>query len=143
MVELSCIRLCHNQEKKVADLQRHGVLIAEDEEEIRIVMSAVFEANDFDVFQAADGPSALETFMEHSSVIDLLITDLGLPGLGGMELIEKLHGLKPSLKIIGTSGFGHSNVREELIRAGGDLFLSKPFHIDEMVQTSKELLARA
>ncbi len=118
-----------------------GVLIAEDEEEIRGLLAMIFEMEQFTVFQAVDGQHALEIFIEHKGEIGLLITDLGLPRLGGVELIEKVRALKPTIRIIGSSGYGRANVREEVLAAGGDIFLPKPFVAAELVQQAKQLLA--
>jgi len=119
---------------------RVGVLIVEDEHEIRGLLAVVFEIEKFKVYQAQDGIDALEVFKEHEDDIKLLITDLGLPRLGGVELIEQIRALKPSVKIIGSSGYGRSNVREEVLQAGGDIFLPKPYITKDLINTAKQLL---
>jgi two-component system, OmpR family, KDP operon response regulator KdpE len=117
-----------------------GILIAEDELELRILLSALFEMEGFAVFQAEDGISAMETFSARRDSIDLLITDLGLPGLGGLELIMKIRAIKPSVKIIAASGYGRATIREEVLQAGGDLFYPKPFSVDDILLAAKQLL---
>jgi DNA-binding response OmpR family regulator len=124
----------------VAETQQLGVLIAEDEDEIRDLVSSILTLEKFKVFQAVDGTSALETFTKHSDEIALVITDLGLPGLGGLELIEQIRNLSPSVRIIGISGFGHFNVREKIVKAGADEFIAKPFVMDDLIILAKQLL---
>jgi len=126
----------------MSETQQHGVLIAEDEDEIRVLVSSIFKLENFKVFQAVDGPSALETFTKHSAEIALVITDLGLPGLGGLELIEQVRHLKPSVKIICISGFAHYNVREKIVKAGGDEFIAKPFVIEDLITHARQLLGQ-
>lgn len=116
------------------------VLISEDEVDINNLLSVILQAENFSVLQAFDGQSALETFAAHSDEIDLLVTDLGLPKMGGVELIERVRKMKPSVKIIGASGFGRNNVREEVMRAGADEFLPKPYVTAELVATARRLL---
>lgn len=116
------------------------VLISEDEVDINNLLTLILQAERFSVLQAFDGEEAWEKFSAHANEIDLLVTDLGLPKLGGVELIERARKMKPAVKIIGASGFGRNNVREEVMRAGGDEFLPKPYVTAELVATAKSLL---
>lgn len=116
------------------------VLISEDEVDINNLLSLILEGEHFNVFQAFDGVAALEMFSAHRDEIDLVVTDLGLPKMGGVELIEQIRKLKPSVKIIGASGFGRNNVREEVMQAGGDEFMPKPYVTSDLVSTAKRLL---
>ncbi len=116
------------------------ILISEDEADINGLLALILQAENFNVYQAFDGMAALETFIAHQDEIDLLVTDLGLPKLGGVELIAKIRKMKPSVKIIGASGFGRNNVREEVMQAGGDEFLPKPYVTSELVALAKKLL---
>ena len=116
------------------------ILISEDETDINNLLSLILQTEGFNTLQAFDGLEALETFTTHQKEVDLLVTDLGLPRLGGLELISKVRELKPSVKIIGASGFGRSNVREEVMKAGGDEFLPKPYVTADLVELAKQLL---
>jgi DNA-binding response OmpR family regulator len=120
----------------------NGVLIVEDESEIRGLLRLVFEAESFTVYHAGDGVEALEQFTANAGDIALVITDLGLPRLGGVELIEKVRALKPSVKIIGSSGYSRANIREEVMNAGGDMFIAKPYVVAQLIKSSKDLLGR-
>lgn len=116
------------------------VLISEDEADINNLLALILRAEDFSVIQAFDGISALEAFAAHQDEIDLLVTDLGLPKMGGIELIEKVRQMKPSVKIIGASGFGRNNVREEVMQAGADEFMPKPYVTSDLLALAKKLL---
>ena len=126
----------------MADAQPNSVLIAEDEDEVRNLLALVLELEQFTVYKASDGEQALEIMTANKDDIDVLITDLGLPKLGGIELIEKVRTLKPTIKIIGASGYSRANVREEVLAAGADEFKAKPYVTDELIQTIKKLLNR-
>lgn len=125
-----------------ADKFKPAILIAEDEPEIRYLLAMVFEAENFRVYQANDGEEALHILGDHLEEIELLITDLGLPKVEGVDLIQKARAMKPMLKIIGASGFGRKNVEEEVLNAGGDEFIPKPFVTGELVQAAKHLLGK-
>ena len=119
-----------------------GLLLVEDEFEIRTLLAEVFRLEHYEVFQAADGMEALQVFSQNQDQIDLMITDLGLPNLGGIELIERVRAIKPAMKIIGSSGYGRVNIRDEVLGAGGDEFLPKPYVTTELIRTVKRLLSQ-
>lgn len=121
---------------------RLTVLISEDEADINNLLTLILESEDFHVFQAFDGQAALDMFTAHQDEIDLLVTDLGLPKMGGVDLIAAVRKLKPSIKIIGASGFGRTNVREEVMQAGGDEFVPKPYVTSDLVDLAKKLLGK-
>ena len=119
---------------------RPGILIVEDDEELRSLIARVFERETYDVFLAGDGSEAIQIFKDHRDVIQVLLTDLGLPGIGGHEVIATVKGLKPKTAIIGVSGFGGGAVRAMALAAGADLFLEKPFDVRALVKTIHILL---
>lgn len=119
---------------------RPGILIAEDDEEIRNLLTLVFELENFSVYEAEDGQAALDLFSEHTEAIQVVVTDLGLPVVGGIDLIESIRHISPTVKIIGASGFGHDNIRSKVLASGGDAFLAKPFVTAELLALAKKLI---
>jgi DNA-binding response OmpR family regulator len=122
---------------------RNGVLIVEDEGELRNLFAVILEMENFRVYQASDAQSGLKVLDEHADSIDVLITDLGLPHMGGVELIAKVRSLKPSVKIIGTSGLGGGSVEAMVRNAGADAFLPKPFNPSDAIARVKEVIGRS
>jgi len=118
---------------------KKGVLVVEDDRDLRTLFGAVLAAENFVVFEADDGLIGLKTLQDHSASIDVVLTDMGIPGIGGLELIARVREAKPSVKIIGTSGFGASDVREMAMRAGADEFFPKPFAVSEVIEKLKRL----
>jgi two-component system, cell cycle sensor histidine kinase and response regulator CckA len=116
------------------------VIVTEDEGEIRELLSLLFESDGFTVLKASDGQEALQLLREHTNEIVLLVTDLGLPKLGGMELIAEARSLIPSLRVIAASGFGHPDLRPKLRELGVEIFFPKPFSPLELLAAAKELL---
>jgi DNA-binding response OmpR family regulator len=117
------------------------VLFAEDEAEIRGLIAMLFRAAGFTVYEAGDGREALALYMQHREDIAAVVTDLGLPGLGGVDLIEQIRTISQTVRIVGMSGFGEPDVRQRVLAAGGDEFLGKPFMAADLIALVQRLVA--
>lgn len=124
----------------MADQGAGGVLIVEDEQELRHLFAILLEMEGFKVLQADDGSQGLDLLQKHAGEIRLLITDLNLPRIAGMDLISRARALNPSIKIVGTSGMSGKAVREMVIKAGADDFIAKPFQPSEAIAKLKAIL---
>jgi two-component system cell cycle sensor histidine kinase/response regulator CckA len=83
------------------------ILVVEDERDLREIVTRTLNLNGYRVFQAVDGQNALQIWSEYKNEIDLMFTDIIMPGgLNGRELAEKLWAEKPALKVIFSSGYG-------------------------------------
>jgi CheY-like chemotaxis protein len=94
------------------------------------------------VLEAASGEAALELAHRHGGPIDLLVTDLRMPGMGGKVLAERLCARQPALKVLYVSGYTDHDV-QELTRCGASEshFLSKPFTPGELRKVLERILA--
>jgi DNA-binding response OmpR family regulator len=124
----------------MASLAGASILIVEDEAELRNLFSLILEMEGFTVLQAPDGQKGLEILASHPGVIRMVITDLNLPKVGGMDLINQARQLNPKVKIVGTSGMAGERVREMVMRAGADDFIPKPFQAQEAIRKLKAIL---
>jgi PAS domain S-box-containing protein len=108
------------------------VLVAEDEDTVRRFVRIVLEQEGFRVLEATNGVEALGVFAAADPSVDVLLTDIVMPLMGGAELAEKLHAVRPGLRVILMSGF----VRDVALRhpaTGRPLpFLQKPFDIADL-----------
>jgi len=120
---------------------QRGVLVVEDDSALRTLFGLLLEAEGFRVFEAVDGQAGLDTLTAHAGDIGVVITDLGLPRVGGVELIARVRAVHPEVRIIGTSGFGANNVRAMAIAAGADEFYPKPFSIPDVIAKVKSYAA--
>jgi PAS domain S-box-containing protein len=111
------------------------VLLAEDEEMLRRLVSGMLEAEGHRVICAGDGEQALRLAAAHSDTIDLLLTDSLMPRLRGDELAGRLRATHPRLKVILMSGYAAKQTVDG--RNGGDIseFLEKPFTADQLLDT--------
>ena len=109
------------------------ILIADDEEALLLLLYRVLQANGHKVYAAADGPQALRLGREHLNGIDLLIADICMPGLNGIELARLLKESKSGLKVLLISGYtSEYRVQEP--------FLLKPFKPSTLLAKIGEVL---
>ena len=115
-----------------------AILLVEDENNLRDLLKMVLEENGMKVLEAVDGIDALKVFTAHRDEIGIVLSDLGLPRLGGWEAFLKMREINPKLKGILASGFFNEDMRTEIIRSGAREFIQKPynsFQIVEMIRT--------
>ncbi|MFQ5429629.1 MAG: sigma-54-dependent transcriptional regulator [Phycisphaerae bacterium] len=115
------------------------ILLADDEATLRENLERVLKEEGFDVIACPDGRAAL-TALESASV-DAIITDLRMPGLSGMELIDHAGRLAPDAGIIVITAFGQVETAVEAMRKGAEDYICKPLAFDELIFKLKRLLA--
>jgi two-component system cell cycle sensor histidine kinase/response regulator CckA len=119
----------------------HGsetVLLVEDQEALRAIGKEILEAYGYTVLVAGDGVAALELAHAHHDPIRLLMTDIMMPKMGGIELAERLSTLHPELKILYTSGYNDSGSSIQKVK--GSRYLQKPYGMEHLARTLRELL---
>jgi two-component system, cell cycle sensor histidine kinase and response regulator CckA len=118
------------------------ILVVEDEPGIRGLVRKILRREHYEVLEAGSGEDALTEAAAQDVAIDLLLTDVMLPGIGGRELAESLAAGNPDLKVVYVSGF----TDDEGVRTGqfppGSRFLQKPFTLSALVGIVKEALGR-
>lgn len=118
------------------------VLIADDEEPVRRVASRLLARNGYDVLEAADGAEALRMLAAGKGTIDLLVSDIIMPEMGGLELARRAAVEFPSLPVLLISGYSDSQELGQSIPSDLDL-LQKPFSGTELTVAVARCLARA
>ncbi len=118
------------------------ILLVEDNDEVRESSQAVLEALGYRVVTAANGLEALELFDADGQDVDLLITDVVMPGMSGKEVMEELRGCKEDLKVIFMSGYTDNVVLRHGILDGDFDFLQKPFSSTTLAGKIREVLER-
>ena len=118
------------------------ILLVEDETNVREFAAAVLQQDGYTLLQAKSGDSALEVWRWHSSKIDLLLTDVVLPGdLSGPQLGSRLRADKPSLKVILTTGYSRETVEARSAEEKPQYVLNKPYTPRALLQAVHEMLA--
>jgi CheY-like chemotaxis protein len=113
------------------------ILLVEDEPAVRQLFAQALKRSGYAVYEARNGQEAMKLFDEHGDSIDLLLTDLRMPYMGGAELAHHLRGRRRTLKLLCISGYpGHLDPD-----LAGD-FLAKPFSRDDLLRKVREVLDR-
>ena len=117
------------------------VLVVEDEDPLRNQLVERLKEEGYAVDTAADGEEGLYLGREYP--IDVAVIDLGLPGISGIELIQKLRGEGKKFPILILTARSRWEDKVEGLEAGGDDYLVKPFHVEELIARLKALVRRA
>ena len=116
------------------------ILVAEDEDGVRSLTREVLEKYGYTVLEAANGEEALKVAEQHEGPLDLLLSDVVMPRMGGPELAQALLAKRPSVKVLYMSGYtDHPMVRRGVVNAGV-AFLQKPFTPTVLVSRVREVL---
>ena len=120
---------------------KETILLVEDEEPVRSLARAVLEQKGYHIIEAASGQSALELWQQHRNTIDLLLTDMVMPGgVSGQELAAQLRAEKPGLKIIYSSGYTDEMLGENSPLRDNPNFMEKPFSPHKLLQHVRDCL---
>ncbi|MBO1333961.1 response regulator transcription factor [Streptomyces sp. VRA16 Mangrove soil] len=115
------------------------VLVVEDDPDVRLVLTVLFERQGWTVLTSPDGRSALRTLLERNP--DVLVLDIGLPELDGWQVLERVRDMT-DLPVLMLTAHGHETDRVRGLRAGADDYLTKPFSNNELVARIEALLRR-
>ncbi|MGH6922615.1 MAG: cell cycle histidine kinase CckA [Propylenella sp.] len=117
-----------------------NILLVEDEEAVRAFAGRALSARGYKVFEAASGPEALDLMKDMRDPVDLVISDVVMPGMDGPTLMRELRRRQPDLKIIFISGYAEEAFQRSLPEDEDFQFLPKPFSLKELATTVKETL---
>ena len=124
----------------LAEPERETVLVVDDEAGIRGLMRKILKRERYVVLEAASAEEAMQQAAEHGKPIQMLLTDVMLPGMLGPELARKMYALDPALKVLYISGY----TQDESVRTGeyppGAKFLAKPFTLGALLSKVRETL---
>lgn len=116
------------------------ILLVEDEDSVRMLGKEILTACGYNVIEAADGSEALRLALNAENPIDLVITDVVMPQMGGRELVERLMAANPQIRVLFTSGYTDDAIlRHGIIDKGAD-FLQKPFTFEALSRKVRALL---
>ncbi len=112
------------------ELQGAGtVLVVDDEDNIRMMAAQIIEMFGFKVLTASDGLEAVKTYRAHTQEIVLVLLDLTMPGMSGMEILQAIHRIKPEVRILVMSGYNEEEAGKRVMDKDVAGFIQKPFTI--------------
>ncbi|MBK6797193.1 MAG: sigma-54-dependent Fis family transcriptional regulator [Acidobacteria bacterium] len=116
------------------------ILIAEDDADLRDLLQDDLEHAGYEVRVAVDGRSALTHIEQDGEIIDLVITDVKMPGMTGDQLLGSIRAQRSEIPVIVITAFGTVEQAVEIVKAGAFQDLTKPFDTDELLQTVAKAL---
>ncbi len=119
---------------------RETILVVEDEEMLIDFLKETLRRKGYNVIAASDGESAVSTFAGKFREIDLVLSDIGLPKLGGADMLNKLMSIKKDVKVVFASGFLDPDTKATISRAGARDFIQKPYTAVEVLAKVREVL---
>ena len=118
------------------------VLLVEDQEEVRKYVVAILESYGYRVLEATDGDQASVIAQKHDGSIDLLLTDVIMPGMNGKDLADQIRRSRPKLKVIFMSGYPADMIARRGVLEQDVAYLPKPFNPDSLATKVREVLSR-
>ena len=118
------------------------VLVVEDEPSVRRLACRVLRATGYRVLEAREGAEALRLVEQHQGPVDLLLTDVIMPGLGGPALAARLLAETPGLKVLYITGYSEDAIRQQGTLPAGGALLEKPFTAHQLAERVRAALAR-
>jgi two-component system cell cycle sensor histidine kinase/response regulator CckA len=118
------------------------ILVIEDEGGVRYFAQKALSRNGYTVFTASNEKEAIEAFKGEKGDFQLVFSDVVLPGMNGIQLIEKLLSLNPKVKVLLTSGYTDQKSQWRIIKRKGYPFLQKPYSLYTLLKTIRECIAK-
>jgi two-component system cell cycle sensor histidine kinase/response regulator CckA len=129
--------------EKVLETRKTGgetVLLVEDETALRAVAKRALDRNGYMVLEATNGADALVVAEEFDGRIDLLLTDIVMPIMGGYALARALSTVRPGLRVLFVSGYAPDIIGPPRLEGGHSVYLEKPFSTRQLTETVRALL---
>ena len=119
--------------------EKNRILVVDDEEALRTVLSTELSSEGYDVNTAADGSEAIDLVKDNN--YDLVLLDIKMPNVDGFEVLKFVKGNKPDIKVIMLTGFADLKNAIESKRLGAEDFVSKPYDLVDLLTTIERVLS--
>jgi two-component system, cell cycle sensor histidine kinase and response regulator CckA len=116
------------------------ILLIEDEEMLLDLLKTLLEEKGYKVLTARDGEEGVDVYRRKAENIALVISDMGLPKLGGWDAFIIMKAMNPKLKAILASGYFDPNLKAEMLNAGAIDFIQKPYVPDKILKKIREVI---
>jgi len=126
--------------RPIAQPRKETLLLVEDEAPVRESVRRLLERNGYAVIEAKDAADALLLFDQYATSIDLVLTDVTMPGMGGYELVQQLRERRPDLRVLFMSGYAEKARDPNEAMESGTGFVGKPFTAKVLMQRLREVL---
>lgn len=124
------------------DVATTRIVLVEDDMSVRSVFAKGLRAKGFHVTDVGAGEAALTLLRDETNAVDLLITDVVMPGMNGRELSERAVQLRPTLRVLFVSGYADDEILRRGLLYGEIDVLAKPFSLDELAEKIEGVLSK-
>jgi nitrogen-specific signal transduction histidine kinase/ActR/RegA family two-component response regulator len=129
------------EERKRGDYRgAETIIIVDDEPDIIDIGQNTLEQFGYTVLTARNGEEAVEIYTRQGDRIDLVILDLGMPGMGGERCLRELLRMNPAVKVLIASGYAATQTVQSILEAGATGFMAKPYRLEDMLNKVREVL---
>jgi CheY-like chemotaxis protein len=116
------------------------ILLVEDDSMVRELALRVLVERGYNVLEAGSGEEALHVASEHAGVIDLVVTDIVMPGIDGCEMARRLVEARPGTGVLFVSGYANEHITRQGLLDRGAAFLEKPYTLHALAYRVRQLL---
>ena len=117
------------------------ILVVDDEADLVAIFERALQRAGYEVLSASTGEQALRVLEERGGRVDLVISDVVMPGMGGRELVWRLHTQYPQIPTILLSGYADRDAALEMMEGDQPLFLEKPIDLTELTEIVRDVLS--
>lgn len=121
-------------------MKNYNILIVDDEDNVSSLLCKILKKEKYNVFSACDGIEAIDILEEQN--IDIVITDIRMPRLSGIELLKRIKEIDSSIQVIMITAFGELQTAIEALRIGAKDYITKPFDIEDVKKSVKQIVQR-
>jgi CheY-like chemotaxis protein len=121
--------------------RKRTILVVDDQQVVREVAQAALQRLGYSVLLAEDGKTALELFEKHQDLIPLVLLDLTMPEMGGLEAFQRLQAMRPEVKVLLSSGYNEAEATSRFQGLGLTGFVQKPYTSRGLAEKIKRALA--
>jgi CheY-like chemotaxis protein len=128
--------------QRMPEVGTETLLLVEDEAAVRASVRRLLEWHGYRVLEARTGADALRIYDAYEGEIDLVLTDILMPEMGGYELVELLRARRPDLRVVFMSGYAERALTTNGAIPSGTGYLEKPFTVETLMRRIREVLDR-
>ncbi len=128
------VEVIKEKEKELLKIKSGRILVVDDEPQIASLQQQVLERLGYEVVSCFTSEDALELYKKEGREFDLIITDMGMPEMTGLELFENIKMLNPDVRVMICTGYSKQVTRETALELGFSGFLSKPFNANDLIR---------
>lgn len=119
-----------------------NILLAEDDDSMRQFLTLALEKAGHQVTPCADGYAAYKAVEDKGPTLDLLVADIVMPGMDGIELSQRASKIAPQMRVLFITGFSAVAMGNRVAENDNARLLSKPFHLNDLVRQVEEILGK-